>query len=238
MRHARSAVLFCNTAVIESPRQFMESVLLVIGALLPIVGPLSTVPLYLRSTAGIDASAREPLARLVAFDCFLLLLGSAVAGPYVLNFFGVSIADVQLAGGLVVCALAWSLLAAPEWCRLCDAVVARPRDARRRLATARVLSAHDAADGGPGSISVALTLGAHRASTIRASLFGALADAVGMAVVAAAVYLCYRYGDVILRKLGTTGVAVLTRLSAFLSLCVGVHIAWSGAHALLAHASA
>ena len=47
----------------ESPRQLPESVLSLIGALLPIVGPLSSVPLYLRMTAGIDASTRKPLAR-------------------------------------------------------------------------------------------------------------------------------------------------------------------------------
>ena len=222
--------------MLESPRQFLESVLLVIGALLPIVGPLSTVPLYLGLTAGIDRSAREPLARLVAFDCFLLLLGSAVAGRYVLNFFGVSIADVQLAGGLVVCALAWSLLTAsdgadaaarPSPGQVAPAVDWRPRAFYPLTMPLTV---------GPGSISVALALGAHRASTIRDSLFGALADAVGMVVIATAVYVCYRYGTVIMRKLGTTGVAVLTRLSAFLALCVGVHIAWSGALARLAHA--
>jgi multiple antibiotic resistance protein len=186
-------------------------------------------------TAGIDGSAREPLARLVAFDCFLLLLGSAVAGPYVLNFFGVSIADVQLAGGLVVCALAWSLLAAPDGAdsasrpspgQVTPSVDWRPRAFYPLTMPLTV---------GPGSISVALTLGAHRASTLRDSLFGALADAVGMAVVATTVYVCYRYGTTILRKLGTTGAVVLTRLSAFLLLCIGVHIGWSGARALLEH---
>jgi multiple antibiotic resistance protein len=221
--------------VIESPRQFLESVLLVIAALLPIVGPLSSVPLYLRMTAGIDASTREPLARLVAFDSFLLLLGSAMAGQYVLNFFGVSIADVQLAGGLVLCALAWSLLMAPEGAdsaarpapgQMAPAVVDwRPRAFYPLTMPLTV---------GPGSVSVALTLGAHRTSSIRGSLFGALTDAVGMAVVAATVYVCYRYGTVILRKLGTTGAVVLTRLSAYLLLCIGVHIGWSGAQALLA----
>jgi multiple antibiotic resistance protein len=221
--------------VFESSRQFLESVLLVVGALLPIVGPLSSVPLYLQMTAGIDGSKREPLARLVAFDSFLLLLGSAVAGPYVLNFFGVSIADVQLAGGLVLCALAWSLLMAPEGAepasrptpgQVAPAVDWRPR-AFYPLTMPLTI--------GPGSISVALTLGAHRASTIRDTLSGALADAVGMMIVAAAVYLCYCYGTVILGKLGTTGGVVLTRLSAYLLLCIGVHIAWSGAQALLAH---
>jgi multiple antibiotic resistance protein len=159
-----------------------------------------------------------------------------LAGQYVLNFFGVSIADVQLAGGLVLCALAWSLLMAPEGAdsasrpapgQVTPAVDWRPRAFYPLTMPLTV---------GPGSISVALTLGAHRANTFRDSLFGALADAVGMAVVAATVYVCYRYGTVILRTLGTTRAVVLSRLSAFLLLCIGVHIGWSGAQALLAHA--
>ena len=86
---------------------------------------------------------------------------------------------------------------------------------------------------GPGSISVALTLGAHNATSVGASFEIALAHALGILIVAAAVYLCYRYAGPILRKLGTTGAIVLMRLSAFSVLCIGIHIAWNGVHTLL-----
>jgi len=80
---------------------------------------------------------------------------------------------------------------------------------------------------------VALALGANQTTSVRSLLITALAHALGILIVAASVYVCYRYADVILRKLGATGTAVLMRLSAFILLCIGVQIAWNGIHALL-----
>ena len=61
----------------------------------------------------------------------------------------------------------------------------------------------------------------------------AVAHALGMAIVALSVYLCYRYADRILRRLGPTGTGVVVRLSAFILLCIGVQICWNGLHSLL-----
>ncbi|HEY3730708.1 MAG TPA: MarC family protein, partial [Steroidobacteraceae bacterium] len=87
---------------------------------------------------------------------------------------------------------------------------------------------------GPGSISVALTLGANPPAGLRSLLATALAQAIGILIVALGVYLCYRYADRILHKLGPTGTSVVVRLSAFILLCIGVQICWNGLHALIA----
>jgi multiple antibiotic resistance protein len=86
---------------------------------------------------------------------------------------------------------------------------------------------------GPGSISVALTLGANPPLGFRSLLLTALAHAVGILLVALGVYLCYRYAERILRKLGATGTSVVVRLSAFILLCIGVQICWNGVHGLI-----
>jgi multiple antibiotic resistance protein len=44
----------------------------------------------------------------------LVMLGALWGGAYVLNFFGVSLSALRIAGGLVVASRAWSLLEAPE----------------------------------------------------------------------------------------------------------------------------
>jgi multiple antibiotic resistance protein len=64
-------------------------------------------------------------------------------------------------------------------------------------------------------------------------LLTVLGHLTGMLVIAMAVYLCYRYADRILKRLGPTGTIVLVRLSAFILLCIGVQICWNGVHALL-----
>ena len=55
------------------------------------------------------------MAKAVAINSFLLLIASALVGAYVLDFFGLSIPSVQVAGGIVVCLIAWSLLNSPEF---------------------------------------------------------------------------------------------------------------------------
>ncbi len=212
---------------------FVHTVLLAIGALLPIVDPLGGALIYQRLTAGLPADARPALARVVAFDSFVLLLGSALIGAYVLDFFGVSIPAVQVAGGIVVCALAWPLLTGPDVPEAAARTSAADTTAaewwpRAFFPLTLPLTV------GPGSISVALALGANPDRNVRSLLITATAHAFGILIVALLIYVCYRYADAILRRLGAAGASVLTRLSAFILLAIGVQIAWNGISALVA----
>jgi multiple antibiotic resistance protein len=219
-------------AVVNDLREFAATILLAMGALLPIVDPLGGAPIYLAMTANLTPEERSQMAKAVAVNSFLLLVASALVGAYVLDFFGLSIPAVQVAGGIVVCAIAWSLLNRP------NSPPALARDGPS-TATPDVLSERAfypltmPLTVGPGSISVALTLGANPTHGLRPLLATALAHALGILIVAVAVYLCYRYADPILKKLGPTGTSVVVRLSAFILLCIGVQIGWNGLHALL-----
>jgi multiple antibiotic resistance protein len=176
------------------------------------------------------------MAKAVAVNGFLLLIASTLIGAYVLDFFGLSIPAVQVAGGIVVCAIAWSLLNSPN----APSVLARngppavvPADDLSQRAFYPLTMPLTV---GPGSISVALTLGANPTGGVRRLVVTALAHALGILIVAVSIYLCYRYADRILRKLGPTGTGVVVRLSAFILLCIGVQICWNGLHALLVSA--
>jgi multiple antibiotic resistance protein len=218
--------------VVDGLHQFVETVLFAVGALLPIVDPLGGAPIYLALTRGIDRGARVQMARLVAFDSFLLLLAAALFGTYVLDFFGLSIPDVQIAGGMVLFMLGWSLLNKQDTLETqarAEAAQTVPVDLSRRAFYPLTMPVTV----GPGSFSVALTLGAQHASSVGTSLIVALAHALGILIVAVTVYVCYRYAGTIVRKLGATGTVVVMRLSAFILLCIGIHIAWSGVHGLL-----
>ena len=212
-------------------RDFAATILLAIGALLPIVDPLGGAPIYLAMTANLTAEERARMAKAVAVNSFLLLVASALVGAYVLDFFGLSIPAVQVAGGMVVCAIAWSLLNSPNspppLAREEPAVTPDALNQRAFYPLTMPLTV------GPGSISVALTLGANPPLGIRPLLITALAHGLGILIVAGSVYLCYRYAEPILRKLGPTGTSVVVRLSAFILLCIGVQIGWNGLHALI-----
>ena len=211
---------------------FVKTVLLAVGALLPIVDPLAGAPIYLAMTAGLSPDHRRPMAKAVAVNSFFLLLASMLAGAYVLDFFGLSIPSVQVAGGMVVCAIAWSLLVRPDSPGSLSRAT-QPPIAAADLSQRAFYPLTMPLTVGPGSMSVALTLGANPEQGLRSKVITASAHTVGILIVAVAVYLCYRHADRIVKQLGPTGTGVAMRLSAFILLCIGVQITWNGVRALL-----
>jgi MarC family membrane protein len=215
----------------DALRHVAQVSFLAAAALLPIVNPLGSAAMYLRLTAKVAPNARDRLARLVVFDAFLLLLGATLLGAYVLDFFGISVPAVQLAGGIVVCTIAWPLLVGPD-----QAEETSQTEGSEFLAEWRPRAFYPLAmpiTVGPGSLSVALALGANPSRDLRTEAITVLGHVLGILVVSLAVYVCYRYGERILGKLGPTGVTVLSRLLAFILLCIGVQIAWNGVHGFL-----
>jgi multiple antibiotic resistance protein len=216
----------------SSFHHILATLLLTVGALLPIVDPLSAAPLYLQMTSGLDSNERATMAKAVARDSFLLLLSCALVGAYVLDFFGLSIPAVQVAGGIVLCAIGWKLLNGPDVPDAPTRATAAEAEAgnlQRRAFYPLTMPLTI----GPGSISVAITLGANPHRVVRPLLVTALGHALGILVVAASVYLCYRYAHALVRWLGDTGRTVVIRLSSFILLCIGVQIAWNGIRALV-----
>jgi multiple antibiotic resistance protein len=206
---------------------------LALAALLPIVNPIGSAALFLAMTQGQPASLRQNLARKIAMNSFFLLAGSVLIGTYVLRFFGISIPVVQIGGGLVVLATGWQMLNQKEGNLKSDA-------GQVDCPTCAELTSEQAfypltlpITVGPGSISVAITLGAnlHGGEFNRALL---IIDAlIASAIVAFIVLLCYRYAEPLSRRMGQTGMSVTVRLSSFLLLCIGVQIVWNGLSSLI-----
>jgi hypothetical protein len=71
--------------------QLIGAILLIIGALLPVVNPLGDAPIFLRMTPGCDEPTRAMLAKRIAFYSFFMVLGSLLLGSFVLLMFGLSI---------------------------------------------------------------------------------------------------------------------------------------------------
>jgi len=211
-------------------RQTVEGILLVFATLLPIVNPFGGAPVFLAMTADCTPELRKVLATRVAMNAFLLLFCSVFVGTYVLDFFGLSVPIVQVAGGLVVCALGWDLLR-QESTEPGPAPPAGPGAAD--IATRAFYPLTLPLTVGPGTISVAITLGANHSHSMRSLLVNGTSELIGVTLIAATILVCYRYADRMLRALGATGTSVLVRLSAFILLCIGVQILWNGASALV-----
>jgi multiple antibiotic resistance protein len=208
-------------------RQIIEGILLVFAALFPIVNPLGGAPIFLAMTSAYAAPERALLAWRVAVNSFILLLASVATGTYVLEFFGLSAPVVQVGGGLVVTMMGWRLLQDPD---------ALDRSSPEKAPSGRSVAFYPLTmplTVGPGSISVAITIGANHPHSVRSLLINGPAIAIGVTLVAATVFVAYRYADRVSRIIGETGMNVLLRLTAFILLCIGVQIVWNGASNLL-----
>jgi multiple antibiotic resistance protein len=208
-----------------------ESILVTLAALLPIVNPLGTAPIFLAMSADLPADARRHLATVVARNAFVLLAAAMLFGSYVLAFFGISVPVVRVAGGLVLLSAAWRLLHAGE------TVEAPPSplvDAwQREVASRGFYPLTFPLTIGPGTISIAITLGARGAGRPFSPL-ALITDLIGVAIISLTVYLSYRFASRLIASLGETGTNVFLRLSAFILLCVAVAILWSGIVGLMA----
>jgi multiple antibiotic resistance protein len=207
-----------------------KALLLTISALFPIVNPLGGSPVFLARTAAYPAEARRTLARQVAVNSFFVLVGSYFIGRYILEFFGISLPVVQVGGGLIVIATGWSMLgqgSEDERRELHQSM--QPQDLYGQAFFPLTLPLTT----GPGTISVAITLGANAAGHRPVHLLAMGAALIASALIAVSVYLCYAFADRLARALGPTGMSVLLRLSAFLLVCIGVQIIWNGASSLL-----
>ena len=196
--------------------------LLIYAALFPVINPLGCAPLFLGLTTSASPPERHTLARRVAVNSFFLLLASLLIGSHVLVFFGISLPVLRIAGGLIVAAFGWKQLGAGE-----DADDA-PTHNRRGVDAFYPLTMPLTV--GPGSISVAIALGSQRpkgSGVTHLALLG-LAALTGVAAICVTVYLSYRFAERIVALLGPSGTNVVVRLSAFILVCIGLQIAWSG----------
>ena len=56
----------------------------------------------------------------------------------------------------------------------------------------------------------------------------------GILAIALTVFVCYRSAESVIALLGRSGTNVVVRLSAFILLCIGIQILWTGIRALIA----
>jgi multiple antibiotic resistance protein len=156
----------------------------------------------------------------------------------ILRFFGISLPIIQLAGGLVITSIGWSLLNQK------DAEVTaqnKQEEAEANDDTTKVLEAKSfypftfPITSGPGTLVVVLTLSAH---TTRTTLldYGLSRGGVFLAIIVLSIlcYFCYAYAPRLTRAISPGTVHGILRVMAFIVLSIGVQIMWNGLSTLYA----
>lgn len=207
--------------------QHLKTFAMTFVALFPVVNPIGDAPIFLALTQWYPNTTRTTLSRRIAVYGFALLAGSFLFGSLILDFFGISLVVVRLAGGMVVAATGWSLLNQKD-----DGKATSEQQDTDALDDAMEHAFYPLTlpiTVGPGCISIAITLGArlrNQGGPFLERGFGS--SLIAMLVICVMVFYCYSRADKLVRFLGKSGTTILTRLSAFILLAIGVQIIWNG----------
>ena len=194
------------------------------GALFAIINPYGLAFVFLDKTMSLSEAERARVAFRVALFSFAVLLVSLFVGSQFLNFFGISIPALRIAGGLVVAVTGWSMLHAQPSAQA-HATSTADYDAVRKMAFFPLTIPLTA---GPGTIATAIAIGANRPSDLDELFSSTVAWFIAAVAVSALIYHAYKRSAAMARLFGEEGTSVVTRLSAFLLLCVGVQIMITG----------
>lgn len=208
------------------------------SALLPLVNPLGSALIFLGLVGDAPSSVYRSLARRIAINAVLFFIVTDLVGSTILDFFGISLPIVQVAGGLVISAIAWTMLnqqdtsSSPEKARA--AAQAQADDYEGTLSQKTFYPFTFPITVGPGCIVVMLTLSAHiPLHPISASVFAHIGLLIAVLLLCATIYFCYGYAPRLARAIPPTTAHGILRVMAFILLCIGVQIAWNGLEPLL-----
>jgi multiple antibiotic resistance protein len=213
----------------------LATFLLAFGALFSIVNPLSGAFIFFGATQGMEPKVRSAVSRWVSIYAFSIVAASLYIGAYVLSFFGISIPVLRVAGGIVVSMSGWRMLNAP------DATEQRrseapsyPRSIDTPPSRLAFYPLTMPLTTGPGTISVAISIGAGRPAGLGRALAAFFVETLAAALLLVLlVYGLYRNSARIADLIGPTGTTIIVRLSAFLLFCIGIQVFWNGAAELL-----
>jgi len=187
-------------------------------ALFPIVNPFGAIPLFSSLTAGIAPTEVRSLSRQIAGYVVGILLVFLLLGGFVLEFFGISLAVIEIAGGLLVANTAWGMATGTS-----RITADEHREAAARADIAFSPMAMPLLSG-PGAIGVVMTLPAHAPPTIVAYI----GYCIGVVAIGVVVYLFLELGGPLVNRLGGGAVAAITRIFGFLILAIAVQLIANG----------
>jgi multiple antibiotic resistance protein len=217
--------------------EFIKYLALSFSALLPLINPPGTA-LELLGVVGVgEATLYKVLARKIAVNTIFFLAIVAFAGPYVLQFFGISIEILQFVGGLVLAAMGWQLLNKPDavqntnnrdLVQAAEDCVASYWQSRAFYPLTFPITV------GPGSVAIMLTLSAQAKSLeLGSRIPGFLGLFACVIALSAMIYSFCAYAPIATKKVPRPIVHGVLRIVAFLLICIGAQIAWNGLHSLL-----
>jgi multiple antibiotic resistance protein len=187
-------------------------------ALFPIVNPLGGIPLFFSLTGDYTPEERRRAALKTSLYVIAILIIFMLFGRFVLNFFGISLPVLKIAGGLIVANTAWGMVTGSHRVTKEETSEALTKEDISLTPMAMPMLS------GPGSIGVVMGLAAESDN-----LLSYLGMVIGIVGPAHTFYLRRSLGGQFQKRLGPGAVGAINRIFGFLILAIAVQLVWNGA---------
>ncbi len=198
--------------------EWINTILATLVALLPITNPVSTAALFMSITGDKTKKERQNQAFKASVYTIGILITFLIAGTVIMEFFGISIPGLRIAGGVMVIKVAFSMLQAKE-----NEMKTETKEEAVEKKDVSFTPLAMPSLSGPGAIAVTIGLSA---GTDRWVDYSAIVLGIFLTVLAA--FLTLRASDKILNFFGNTGMNALSKIMGFLLLCVGIQFLING----------
>jgi multiple antibiotic resistance protein len=188
-----------------------------LAALFPIANPIGAVPIFYSLTAADTRSERRKKAQRTAINVVLILAVFLLGGRTILEFFGISLNVLRIAGGLLVANAAWEMVTSRQRLTASEQQAGSEQEDISFTPMAIPLIA------GPGSIGV--TIGLATKLTHWSDYLGCL---IGIVLFGGLLYICLVLGESLLSILGRNGLGALNRVLGFFILAIAVQLIADG----------
>ncbi|ASS49612.1 MAG: antibiotic resistance protein MarC [Candidatus Fluviicola riflensis] len=194
----------------------MELFITIFAALFSVINPLGTVPVFVGLTKDDSKHHRDTTSMWTAVNVFVILIISFFAGKYVLDFFGISLNSLRMAGGLIITTSGFALLTG-SFTRhkgMKKASVQQDLETRSEVSLTPLAIPMLA---GPGSISLLINYNQSYTGSFQILI------AIGAIIaVCALVYLILRTSHYIVKVLGASGINAISRIIGFIVIAIGI----------------
>lgn len=212
----------------EQTFELLNYIVLVIAALIPIANPFSTAPLFVGMTSGLSKAQRNKVARQSTIYMFIILVVFLLLGALLLNFFGISLSALRIAGGLIIAVIGFKMLFVED--KKSEQEEISSEDANKIAFTPLAMPMLS----GPGAIAVIMGMAVKvsELESVSAQVMGYGVVTIGIAISAFICWLVLRASSSVIHFMGASGIDALTKIMGFLLVSIGVQFVIGGVQGL------
>lgn len=194
--------------------------LTILIGLFSLINPLSALPIYLGLTQDYSEDNKLRTLKKTCLYILVICMVSYYLGVYLLNFFGITIPALRVAGGLIIFRSGWQLLNVQHKKEL-RGNIKEETDKREDISFSPLAMPLLA---GPGSMSFLITLFSNRSDDVNDALWQDVAAITAIVIVVFSIYFIFKFAPRLMKYTGQAGLTSLSKVMGFIVIGIGVQM--------------